>query len=109
MTMVWTLWAMFLATVLDLSAGIFIVYLMQDWFAQTISWRSYALGAFLGIAPDLDLIAAFFQKKCTGHHEYLTHRPIIGIPLAICLGWLFGGSFWAWTAGMIIVFHYLHK
>ncbi|OGZ07121.1 MAG: hypothetical protein A2942_01445 [Candidatus Lloydbacteria bacterium RIFCSPLOWO2_01_FULL_50_20] len=104
----WTLASLGLAGFLDLVAGVFFVHLLSLYFGHPLLWWQYAIGAALGASPDIDLLYAFFKKNLGGHHEYLTHRPIIGIPLAIIIGWFLGGAFWA-TAALIGVFwHYLH-
>ncbi|MDO8521479.1 MAG: metal-dependent hydrolase [bacterium] len=104
----WTLCSLGLAGILDLVAGALMVHLLSEYFAYPLSWWQYAIGAFLGASPDVDLFYGFFKKKASGHHEYLTHRPILGVPFAAVVGWLLGGEFWAIAAGVGVFWHYLH-
>ncbi|OGZ05693.1 MAG: hypothetical protein A2762_02545 [Candidatus Lloydbacteria bacterium RIFCSPHIGHO2_01_FULL_54_11] len=104
----WRLASLGCAGVLDLVAGLFFTHLLSGYFAHPLFWWQYAIGALLGASPDIDLFYACIRKNATGHHEYLTHRPIVGIPLAIVVGWVLGGEFWAWCAGVGVLWHYLH-
>ena len=104
----WTLASLGLAGILDLAVGALIVHLLSEYFVYPLVWWQYAIGALLGASPDLDLFYAFWSKTPNGHHEFLTHRPIVGIPLAATIGWLLGGEFWAWCAGGGVFWHYLH-
>jgi hypothetical protein len=104
----WKITALGFAGILDLAAGLFIVHVLSIFFAHPLVWWQYAIGAFLGASPDIDLFYAFWKKNATGHHDYLTHRPIIGVTLAITLGWFWGGTFWAIAAGVGVFWHYLH-
>lgn len=97
-----------LAGILDLAAGLFFVYMLGEYLSYPLAWWQYAIGAFLGASPDIDLLLGFFGKDPDYHHENLTHRPILGIPFAILLGWLMGGPFWACAAGVGVFWHYLH-
>ncbi len=97
-----------LAGVLDLAAGLFFVYMLGEYLSYPLSWWQYAIGAFLGASPDIDLLLGFFGKDPDYHHEHLTHRPILGIPFAIAIGWFIGGTFWALAAGVGVFWHYLH-
>ena len=103
----WTFASLGLAGVLDLAAGALLVRLLSQYFVHPLAWWHYVIGAFLGASPDIDLFLGFFEKNPNGHHEYLTHRPSVGIPLAIVLGWFFGGEFWAVAAGIGVFWHYL--
>jgi hypothetical protein len=104
----WKFVALGCAGVLDLAAGALFVHLLGAYFAQPLLWWQYAIGAALGAAPDIDLFYAWYKNNMTGHHEYLTHRPIVGISLAIALGFICGGAFWATAAGVGVCWHYLH-
>ncbi|MDP2630948.1 MAG: metal-dependent hydrolase [Candidatus Uhrbacteria bacterium] len=104
----WTLASLGLAGALDLAIGVLLVHLLSEYFAYPLVWWQYAIGALLGASPDVDLFYAFFRKNASGHHEYLTHRPILGVPFAIFLGWMIGGEFWAIAAGLGAFWHYLH-
>ncbi len=97
-----------LAGILDLAVGLALVHALGGIFSYPLEWWQYAIGAFLGASPDIDLILAVVRKRETEHHEYLTHRPIVGIPAAAALGWLAGGEFWAWCAGLGVFWHYCH-
>lgn len=104
----WTLASLGCAGVLDLVMGMFFVHLLSAYFSYPLHWWQYVIGAFLGASPDIDLFWGFFKKNQNEHHEFLTHRPIIGIPFAVALGWIFGGVFWAFAAGIGALWHYLH-
>lgn len=104
----WKIVALGFAGILDLAAGLLIVHVLSVYFAHPLVWWQYAIGAFLGASPDIDLFYAFWKNNATGHHDYLTHRPIIGIPLATTIGWILGGEFWAIAAGIGVLWHYLH-
>lgn len=104
----WKIVALFFAGILDLATGLLIMHTLSVSFAHPLLWWQYAIGACLGASPDIDLFYAFWKKNATGHHEYLTHRPIIGIMLATVLGFLLGGAFWAWCTGIAVSWHYLH-
>lgn len=101
----------FLAGFLDLCAGIFIVHILGIIFNKaSISAADYFLGAILAVLPDIDLAYLFLKKgKVEGnHHEIITHRPLIMVPLLAGAGMLFGGAFWAITAPACLLWHYLH-
>lgn len=104
----WRFISLGLAGILDLAAGMLIVTLMSEYFSYQLVWWQYVIGAFLAASPDIDLLLGFFGKDLDGHHEYLTHRPIVGIPLAITIGWIIGGEFWALASGIGVFWHYLH-
>lgn len=104
----WRLASLGLAGVLDLAAGMLIVTLLSEHFTYSLEWWQYIVGAFLAASPDIDLLLGFFGKSLDEHHEYLTHRPIFGIPFAISIGWVIGGEFWAFAAGLGVFWHYLH-
>ncbi len=91
-----------------MAAGTFFVHILSGYFTHPLVWWQYGIGAFLGASPDIDLCYAFFKKNANGHHEYLTHRPIVGIPFAVALGFLLGGTFWGTAAGVGVCWHYLH-
>lgn len=104
----WTFVSLGLAGILDLAAGALLVHLLSGYFSHPLEWWQYAVGAFLGASPDIDLLSWFLGKNVYEHHEYLTHRPIVGIPLAVVFGWFLGGTFWATAAGIGALWHYLH-
>jgi hypothetical protein len=89
----WKLAALGFAGILDLAAGTLFIHLLSQYFAYPLSWWQYVIGAFLGASPDIDLLHAFFRKNASGHHEYLTHRPIMGISFAVTLAWLLAECF----------------
>ena len=104
----WRFISLGLAGILDLAAGMLIVTLLSEYFSYQLFWWQYAIGAFLGASPDINLLLGFFGENLDEHHEYLTHRPIFGIPFAIILGWLIGGEFWGIASGLGVFWHYLH-
>lgn len=105
---IWRVISLGLAGVLDLGAGMLIVTLLAEHFSYSLAWWQYVVGALLAASPDIDLLLGFFGKSLDEHHEYLTHRPIFGLPFAIFVGWLIGGEFWAYVAGFGVLWHYLH-
>ncbi len=104
----WTFASLGFAGILDLAVGALIVHLLSGYFAHPLEWWQYIIGALLGASPDIDLFYAFFKKQASGHHEYLTHRPALGIPLATAVGWILGGEFWAVASCIGVFWHYLH-
>lgn len=112
MPLIWKLVAMGLAGIYDLVFGVFVTVLFGAIFNVSLQLEHYFLGALLGASPDIDLLIPLLtgtkEKGANKHHEYWTHRPIVGIPSGIFLGWFLGGEFWAWVAGTAIFFHYLH-
>jgi hypothetical protein len=100
------------AATLDWVMGVFLVWTLGQMWPYELAWHHYALGAFLGILPDLDFIhRALFAKKgegLTDHHDSLMHRPAFMLTLAAMLGYVFGGEFWAVAAPTPIFVHYLH-
>ena len=104
----WRITSLGLAGVLDLAAGMVIVTLLGEYFSYPLLWWQYLIGALLAASPDIDLLLGFFGKRVDEHHEYLTHRPIFGLPFAIVGGWIIGGEFWAYASGFGVLWHYLH-
>lgn len=100
------------AATLDWVMGVFLVWAVGQLWPHELAWYHLALGAFLGILPDLDFIhRALFAKKgegLTDHHDSLMHRPAFMLPLAAGLGYLLGGEFWAVAVPAPIFAHYLH-
>ena len=69
------------------------------------------IGGLLALIPDLDCLALYFywgRGGAPSHHLWISHRPLIVIPLMTAAGFWLGGSFWAWTAGLCVFWHYLH-
>jgi hypothetical protein len=95
---------------LDFSAGVFIVYCIGYWFNLNPTGLSFMIGGILAISPDFDVLYMYMKKGGVygDHHQFLTHRPIIGLAIADGLGWLFGGFFWAVISRACLLFHYLH-
>lgn len=96
--------------ILDFTVGIFLVYLLGILLNHEVGMLQLLLGGILTLAPDFDVVYMLLRRgRIYGnHHEYFTHRPIVGIPLAAGLGYLLGGQFWAITAGTCLFWHYLH-
>ena len=104
----WTFLSLGLAGILDLAVGTLVIHLLSTVHGYPLAWWQYVIGACLGASPDIDLFLAFFRKNASAHHEYLTHRPVVGIPFAVAIGWVLGGDFWAIAAGIGVCWHYLH-
>lgn len=98
------------AVLLDFSVGVFIVYVSGRIFMHEVILFQYFIGGFLGLAPDFDVIYMYarYGKFVDGHHQYLAHRPLIGIGFAALIGWLLGGPFWALVASCCLLWHYIH-
>ena len=96
--------------ILDMAVGIFVVFFIGSLYGHDVGWAGYFLGAALGVSPDIDLVYLLIRRGgfSENHHEYLTHRPIIGIPAAVLIGGLLGGWFWAFIAGICVCCHYVH-
>lgn len=104
----WKIAALGLAGTLDLAMGTLIAHVLAQISSYPLEWWQYAIGACLGASPDIDLLLGSFGVDRRYHHEHLTHRPIVGLPLAFFLGWLFGGMFWGVVAVTCVFWHYLH-
>ncbi|MEK7599128.1 MAG: hypothetical protein AAB474_01590 [Patescibacteria group bacterium] len=68
------------------------------------------IGGIIAIAPDFDILYMYIKEGriYANHHQFLTHRPTIILPLAWVFGLLIGGHFWAITALCCLAWHYQH-
>jgi len=97
-------------SLLDLAMGAFIVFVGSKVSEHDVSVYHYGIGALLAALPDLDVLYMFLRwgRVYGDHHQYLTHRPIIGISAALLIGMVLGGAFWAVTACACMLWHYIH-
>ena len=70
----------------------------------------YIAGGLLAVLPDLDVLYAIMRGRETegDHHQNLTHRPLIMVPLLSFMAYLVGGAIWGIVAMLFFIFHYLH-
>ncbi|TSC89816.1 MAG: hypothetical protein G01um10143_306 [Parcubacteria group bacterium Gr01-1014_3] len=99
-----------MAAALDLSMGIFIVFLASKVAGREIAVSALVIGAILAVLPDFDVIFMFLGRgKVYGdHHQMWPHRPAIVIPVVVLLGWFLGGVFWGIVGGACVFWHYIH-
>lgn len=95
---------------LDLSVGGFIAYIAGITTGVTFNTFQYIAGSFLASSPDIDVAYMYLRKGrvYTNHHEFVTHRPIIGIPICFLVCWAIGGTTWGIIGGICVLWHYLH-
>ena len=99
-----------LVAFLDFSAGIFIVSAGSLIAGRESSIVYYIIGGALALAPDFDVFYMYLKRgKIYGdHHQYFTHRPMVGLPLAALIGFAIGGLFWGVMTIICIFWHYIH-
>ena len=99
-----------LVAFLDFSAGIFIVSAGSLIAGRESSIVYYIIGGALALAPDFDVFYMYLKRgEIYGdHHQYFTHRPIVGLPLAALIGFAVGGLFWCAVAIICVFWHYVH-
>ena len=98
------------AALLDVAMGTTIVVGLSLPFHRPVGLVDIALGAFLALLPDIDVVYMLLRKgrMYGSHHMWLTHRPVVLIPLATAAGWFLGGAFWATAAFIAVFWHYVH-
>lgn len=100
----------------DLAAGMLIVSVVGFYSGIEIPLFMYAAGALLAVVPDADLLGEIFKAKDLkgwDHHQTLTHKPIIMLPvftvLGALVGFLLGNIFlYAGIFFLCVFWHYLH-
>lgn len=99
-----------MAMMFDVSVGMFIALLTSKAFGISLSIQNCLIGGILGIAPDVDIVYMFIRKGevYTDHHQFISHRPTLGITSAVLIGWILGGAYWSVTAAVCMFWHYLH-
>ena len=99
-----------MAAFLDWSVGMFVVYIGSLLFDFDPSIPRYVVGGLLALAPDFDVLYALAKKGMPSdmHHEILTHRPLVILPVATLVGFGVGGAFWATIVFLCLLCHYLH-
>ncbi len=99
------------AATLDMVLGIAIVHFSAYAWSCDLGFFHYALGVVLGVVPDFDIIHTMLAERkqsLVDHHDFLTHRPAVMVPIAALAGYVFGGQFWAFVFAGILFVHYLH-
>lgn len=104
------LYGMALAAFLDFAIGMSIVHTAGHLFGKNLSPAGYFIGGILALSPDVDLLyMALRERRLYGdHHQNLTHRPVLIIPLAGVAGFLIGGPFWGIAASLCLFWHFIH-
>ena len=94
----------------DFSVGAFAVFVLSRLFKVDPSVGKYLLGGILGLVPDFDVLYMYVRRGRVydNHHELLTHRPLIMVPLLFLLAGFLGGLFWASVAATCLLLHYIH-
>ena len=96
---------------LDLSVGAFVIHIVGLASGEFFNAYQYLIGSFLAVLPDIDVIyLVFMAAKGTrvNHHELITHRPILVIPICVLVCWAIGGKIWGLIGGVCVLWHYLH-
>lgn len=101
---------------MDLSVGMLIVSMVGFYSGIEMPLFIYVVGALLAIVPDVDLLGEIFKAKDLkgwDHHQTLTHRPIIMLPVFTVLGALVGflsGNIvlYASVFFLCVFWHYIH-
>lgn len=104
------LYGMLLAGFLDFAIGLSIVHGVSYLTGDTVSVTDYIIGGLLTLSPDIDLLyMALRERRLYGdHHQNITHRPILIIPLASLAGFVIGGPFWGVAATLCVLWHFIH-
>lgn len=99
-----------MAMMLDIAVGMFIILLASKIIGINLSIQNCLIGGMLGISPDVDILYMFIRKGkvYTDHHQFISHRPIVGIALVTLIGWVISGIDWSITAAACVLWHYIH-
>ncbi|MEK7062565.1 MAG: hypothetical protein AAB946_00865, partial [Patescibacteria group bacterium] len=93
---------------LDLSVGAFVIHIVGLASGEFFNAYQYLIGSFLAVLPDIDVIyLVFMAAKGTrvNHHELITHRPILVIPICVLVCWAIGGKIWGLIGGVCVLWH----
>jgi hypothetical protein len=100
-----------MAGFLDFATGALIISLVaQIGFGFEVLLWYLPIGGILALLPDFDILWPILTGKKTrgNHHTTLMHRPSFLMILATVVAWLCGGSLFAITAFVCLLWHYLH-
>lgn len=95
----------------------FLDFCMGAYIAQTVlhinnipwSWWPILVGGFFALLPDVDIAFQILRGRVEGNHRAsLMHMPLLVVPAAVAVAWMFGGSMWALIALLCLLWHYLH-
>lgn len=107
--------AMAMAAFPDFAVGCFIATVIALTMDVPIQWWYLPLGGILALLPDFDILEPVVQrlitgKQITGNHREATvlHRPLVILPTVTLAAWAFGGEYWAVTAFLCVLAHYVH-
>lgn len=107
--------AMGMTAFLDFSVGCFIATVIALAMNVPIQWWHLPLGGILALLPDFDILAPiarkfFIDEPITGNHREATllHRPLVILPTVTLVAWAIGGEYWAVTAFLCVIAHYVH-
>lgn len=106
--------SVFFAMLLDISAGAFTVLVAGMAVGYEVSIIECGIGSLFALSPDIDCAWQFLRGRHArnDHHQYITHRPIFGVSVALLLGGAYGVAtgMWLWcaVAPLLVLWHYLH-
>jgi len=102
----------------DLAVGIGVVALYAYFSDMEVSLAMLAMGAVLGVLPDLfdvvpQIILGNPPLKGEDHHLTFFHRPLYMVPLVAFAGlvldsFFIGHIFWTVIAPLLVTYHYIH-
>ena len=99
-----------LAAFMDFGVGMLIVAALAWFFGVELAWYQLGVAGCLALIPDLDIVPLALSGRNTAgdHHQSPFHRPLLVIPTAAAVAYLFGGQFWALATALAVFWHYLH-
>ena len=108
-----------MAAFLDFCVGVFFVWVYSYIFLYKPNLEIYILGGALALLPDFDIfyittikiwrwVKKIKRKNKFNHRVYITHRPLVIIPLTALVSYYFGGLVWMVISISCVVWHYIH-
>ncbi len=99
----------------DAAFGVFIARGLAYAFDKQLTWLEYAVAAIIALLPDfLDVgYQALIQKRVTGAHKSVPHKPLFMIPAAtlaamiVCWYWDLS-ALWIWLTPLALIAHLVH-
>lgn len=100
-----------MAAFMDFGIGVFITSLVATIVGKALEPWQLIIGGMLAFLPDADLVYYLLtgqKHKIPQHHTTLLHRPLIVVPVASTVAWLYFGSFWGVVTILCVTYHYTH-